>query len=365
LQLAVLWVGEGGMPRYQQCSIARLARQERWPDWYNLAMFCSKPVRWGATLVLALLLGLLLSACGSSGDEAGEETAQPSSTATLTLYQTPTATAIQTLAVPTFEPTLPPLPTPTPFLYSVAADDTMWGLAIRFNVSLDDLLTANPGVDPSFLSVGTQLVIPIEGSETALPSPTPVTLELPAPLCYPTTAGGLWCFAQVENVLTEALENLTALIHLYSETGELLLSQEANALLNVLYPGQAIPLMTYFDPPLPDWAHSQAQLQTALTVSSEDQRYLLLTMQDLAVQISADGLSADVGGSVSLPEESEPANVVWVALVAYDAQDRVVGLRRWEFEGELAAATPLAFEARVYSLSAAIARVEVLTEARP
>ena len=44
------------------------------------------------------------------------------------------------------------------------AGDTLSFIASRFNVTLNDLITANPSIDPNFLSEGQQIVIPgLEG----------------------------------------------------------------------------------------------------------------------------------------------------------------------------------------------------------
>ena len=49
-------------------------------------------------------------------------------------------------------------------IYIVQAGDTLYFIASRFNISLNDLLAANPSVDPNLVSPGQQLVIPgIEG----------------------------------------------------------------------------------------------------------------------------------------------------------------------------------------------------------
>ena len=49
-------------------------------------------------------------------------------------------------------------------IYIVQAGDTLSFIASRFNVSLDDLIAANPSVDPNILSQGQQVVIPgLEG----------------------------------------------------------------------------------------------------------------------------------------------------------------------------------------------------------
>lgn len=49
-------------------------------------------------------------------------------------------------------------------VYIVQSGDTLYNIALRFNVSLDDLIAANPDIDPNILSEGQQIVIPgLEG----------------------------------------------------------------------------------------------------------------------------------------------------------------------------------------------------------
>lgn len=45
-------------------------------------------------------------------------------------------------------------------VYIIQAGDTFYSIAARFNVSLDDLIAANPDVDPSNLAIGQEIVIP-------------------------------------------------------------------------------------------------------------------------------------------------------------------------------------------------------------
>ena len=49
-------------------------------------------------------------------------------------------------------------------VYIVQPGDTFYSIANRFNVTFDELLGANPGIDPNILSQGQQVVIPgLEG----------------------------------------------------------------------------------------------------------------------------------------------------------------------------------------------------------
>ena len=88
-------------------------------------------------------------------------------------------------------------------------------------------------------------------------------------------------------------------------------------------------------------------------------------MQIDSVDIHPDGLQADVQGSVLLPAGMRPANVVWVAVVAYDAAGQVVGVRKWEAANPLPPGGNLPFTASVYSLGPAITRIDAVVEARP
>jgi LysM repeat protein len=75
------------------------------------------------------------------------------------------------VASPTASP--PVLHTPTlSFLnYKVVAGDTLWGIAAKFNITLEAIITANPGINPDRLLVGQTLIIPaIERAAEATPS---------------------------------------------------------------------------------------------------------------------------------------------------------------------------------------------------
>ncbi len=70
---------------------------------------------------------------------------------------------------PTSEPSATPpveAPTPTPQVttYIVVEGDTLWDIAVRFGLSLDVLIAANPQINPDLLSLGAVLTIPAPGA---------------------------------------------------------------------------------------------------------------------------------------------------------------------------------------------------------
>lgn len=68
-------------------------------------------------------------------------------------------------------------PTPTPIVYEVQRGDTPQRIADRFGISVDDLLAANPGLNPRALQIGQKVIIPPKtgsGQPAYTPTPTPV-----------------------------------------------------------------------------------------------------------------------------------------------------------------------------------------------
>jgi LysM repeat protein/predicted nucleic acid-binding protein len=306
-----------------------------------------------------LLVGLAISGCGSTLQATPPA---PSATAgRLTPYWTATASMVSPTITPVVVIPLTPAPSATPFVHVVTRGETLLGIALQYGVTLEALQAANPDVDPQFLSVDTDLIIPL-GDEIQVISPTPtaVMVEWTAPVCYRSGDGGAWCFLPVENNRQAALENLSAWIGLYDIDGGIVASQVAVGPVNILRPGQAMPMVAFFAPPLPVEIVARGELLSAVEISEQGDRYLDWQLESLAIEVVGEsGNAARVTGSLAKPEGSSLPGQVWIAAVAYDQQGLVVGLRKWEGTGELE------FEMLVYSLGGAIDRVEILTEIRP
>jgi len=72
----------------------------------------------------------------------------------LTPYQAKTNTPVSTATQITLPTDQPLLPSPTPFKHIIISGETLYGLALLYNISLDRLVSANPGIDTSLLTVG-------------------------------------------------------------------------------------------------------------------------------------------------------------------------------------------------------------------
>ncbi len=283
---------------------------------------------------------------------------------TATPSQTPKPVDTDQLISP--GPTDIPAPTPTPFIYVVVESDTLTGIAFRHSVSLENLIANNPGIDPNFLTIGLTLTIPLDGIvSSALPTPTPVPIAMQQPGCHQLADGSLQCMVVVENDQTFAVENVVALISLFSpETGDTR-SQTAISPLNIIPAGQKAAVVAIFDPPLPNDYQSQASLLSVIPISVDDQRYLQTELKIEEVAISLDGVQAAVSGSIELLPDQSDASIIWISAFAYDAQNKIIGIRKWIADDILVSGSQVSFDLVVYSLGLPITYVEVFSETRP
>lgn len=259
-----------------------------------------------------------------------------------------------------------PLPSPTPFTYTVQTGDTISGIALKFGLSIDDLQAANPEVSASAMSVGAVLKIPSNpDNPSGEPTPTAAPFIIEQTKCYPTANKGMWCFVLVHNDFSDFIENVSVQVTLVDSNNASLASQPALLPLNILPPNTSLPLSVFFPPDIPVDAEPQVQVLTAIRLLPNDARYLPVTLNNTLVQVNADGHSAQVSGLVLSQIQATDASQVWVAATAYDVAGNVVGVRRWESITALPAGGILPFEFLLSSIGGRIARVEFAVEARP
>ena len=311
----------------------------------------------------SLLLSIfLLSACATQTSIPQI----PSQPGNLQPYYTLTPSVIPEYPEGLVESFETPVPTPTPFTYTVQAGDNMSSIALKFGVSLDELIGANPDVSPNAMSVETVLQIPSNPAGTSgFSTPTPVPAPVKQINCHPTADGGMWCFVLVHNDSNDQMENTTAQVTLLDKNNQPFISAVAISPLNIVPPRTSLPLTVFFPPQIPSNARPQAQILTGVRLLPDDKRYLPATIHNSIVEISWSGRSAHARGQIYLPSDSRPAKLVWIAAVAYDEYDRVIGIRRWESNAGISPGESLPFEFEIASLTGRIVRVEFAVEARP
>jgi LysM repeat protein len=316
-------------------------------------------------LISVFLAVFLLAGCAEPQPAA----LRPVSPSNLTAYATQTIPVKPTPIIAATETvstgSTNTVPSPTPSTYTIKRGDTLLEIARRSGISLAELLAANPGISPEALSVGQVIQIPAPRPPDSLPPPA--AAELGQAACYRVgrglaSGGGVYCFVPARNPGQGWLENVKVQVTLLDAEGRLVASQEALPPLTGLPAGKTLPAVAFF-PDVQIVGAIQAQLLTAIQTDSA--RYLPVELKNLLVAIAWGGLSAQVEGQARLAAESKPASTIWLAGVAYDAEEKIVAVRRWQWSGALAPGESLPFRFMVYSAGAPIARVEVLVEARP
>jgi LysM repeat protein len=281
-------------------------------------------------------------------------------------YKSPTPSQLSSNKTPqVITPTSPPTPTPTPITYSVIEGDTMLAIALRQGITLEELLAANPEVNPRLLSVGTELVIPLGESIPSAPmTPTPLPLMTKPPDCY-QAPDGKWCFLLVKNDRARPLENISAQIIMFDSSGEAITTGIAISPLNQLRVSESIPLVLFLPGELTSETTTVAELVTAQFIPRGDERYLNAWVEVDLVELSETGKLAQIVGSYGIPKKSAAAGQVWIVATAFDQFGKVVGFKKLEFSDQLEPGAHREFALEVFSLGSEINEVKVLVEARP
>ncbi len=316
--------------------------------------------------LIFFLLILVLSAC--SNEEMPVENFSPTPVP-IELYSSPTPAIISNTPTPLVQSTNLPLPTATPVLYKVVASDTLIGIAYRYGITLPELLGANPGVSPEFLSIGAELLIPLDGSQVGvaiLPEELPEELAPASDVkCYLSLEGGLTCLWSLNNDNEFPLENISAKISLLNNNAEIVNEGTAILPINLLPAGETIPVLVYFPFIGGPWSQTEARVLTALSVINSSERYLNALLSDLTFNYGDSAMFSTISGLVGLADPEQSASEVWILAIAYDQESNVVGVRRWESDLGLQAGEQQGFSINVYSLGPPISEVKLFIEARP
>ena len=311
------------------------------------------------TVLLILVLFLISSCSGQSQIQIPESVNTPFlTTATLKPSVTPSPTLT---AIPTTVLSSTPLPSPTstPRSHEVKLGETLLGIALQYNVSLDGIRKFNPDVDPNSMKVGMTILIPAEtvmpGKET--PFPTAITLPITNLNCLTDSNKGVWCFGWIQNITQSIMESVKVNVNLADEKATTVFSQSAVLPLNILFPQEKLPFAVYFQPEMPNPFQTSAQFSSSIPLAPEINQYQRTELNDVIFSISTP-LVASVSGRYQLPENSSQ---IWIVALVLNDSGEIIGLRRWQSNDSGSGE----FNFNVYAVSGEIADVLVFAEAQP
>lgn len=200
-------------------------------------------------------------------------------------------------------------------------------------------------------------------TRTAAPS---LPLPVPAPDCYETPVGGLWCLGVITNRLRMPIEQVFVQVYLVTPDGAALAVQEGRIAHDVLWPGQSAPYGVYFEQTPEGVAGPVAMLANAArTEATEVGARNPVEVRALAIQQQAGDPRVRVSGRL--------ANVIGqavtglaVTVTLFDERGRVLGYRtqRWPAGQSLLPGQTLGFALLATPQGMGAIRVEVSAEAR-
>lgn len=277
---------------------------------------------------LLTMCSWLLAAC------AGRIISGPTPTAPSLAVILSSPTSISTLSPRqlTPEPTDTPAPTPTPVVYIVQPGDTLLGIALQYDVTVDELQALNGVLSPETLQIGQKLIIPVGGlvvpsssGSIQLPTPTPVSIEVQHTALYQTPVGSIWVLGEVFNPSLTALENVEVHVALLDATGKEVEADSQFVALEAIPPGGRSPFGVLFDNPPATVVGFQATAIRAEPSQNVDARYVQLQVTD--PQPKSDGAIYHLTGSIVNSTTSHAVEVHVIATI-YDADRHVIGYRR-------------------------------------
>jgi hypothetical protein len=267
------------------------------------------------------------------------------------------------MLIPTFTVIPSPGPSATPFVHIVQKDDTMLGIAIRYGVTLEELLVANPDINPRILSIDQAIMIPsLEGDVPGglIPTATPIPLQLAPVHCYPTATLHSWCLTYIENEGEDWLEGLSAIITVFNSEGDQIDAQPAYAPINLLPPGFVMPLGVKFSSAV-DLA--VATTNTSFIAQAVKDRYVSLTVE---WEANTQSTSASVKVFIHVVDENVfGIDGATILISALDSDSNLVGYRKVEWEDRVEVGGSFEADIEVFSLGPQIDRIQVLAEAFP
>ncbi len=277
-----------------------------------------------------IAIALLLSGCGQVITKPTPTPFTPAPTATpkrVTPTPAPTFTPTPRPAPP--QPSATPTPEPTPILHIIQAGDTLIGLARRYGVTVQAIQEANGITDPRSLLPGQQLIIPMDpasrlnaGTPTPEPTPPPMTL---GPLFFSAQADGLWVLGQVTLAGDAPVEGVLVQVDLLDDQGQVLASQQAPLLQDLVLPGEHAVFVAHFPGPAPTFAHYQARIVRAWP-GHEASYASDLVLQNVLLERSGEHVVTLSGNVLNPTDQTVDQVQITAALLNKDGQ--VVAARR-------------------------------------
>jgi LysM repeat protein len=286
---------------------------------------------WRRWLTVCVLIG---GAIGCSGRVITGPTPTPVSLAISLATPTVLPTLVPQVLTPA--PTNTPEPIGTPAVHIVQPGDTLLGIALQYNVTLEELYQVNGVLKPELLQIGQSIAIPVPGSvgkpagdnsgAVIAPTQPPLPVKVEHAARFQTPVGGVWVLGEVFNSTDQPIENVQVRVALLDAAGQEIASDAPFVALDAVPPGGRAPFSVLFGSPPNGVFDFQAYVVRADQAYNFGSRYAQLQVTD--VQTRLVGTQYGVSGKVSNSGASHVAEA-YVVITLYDDQGRVTGFRQF------------------------------------
>jgi LysM repeat protein len=227
-------------------------------------------------------------------------------------------------------------------VHIVQPGDTLLGIALQYNVTLEELYQVNGVLKPELLQIGQSIVIPVPGSvgkpagdnsgAVIAPTQPPLPVKVEHAARYQTPVGSVWVLGEVFNSTDQPIENVQVRVALLDAAGQEVASDTPFIALEAIPAGSRAPFSVLFSTPPDGVIDSQAYVVRADSAYNYDTRYAQLQVTDL--QTKQEGSQYRVSGTVANTGTTNPVNAQLV-ITLYDKTGRVTGFRQFPLPDEI------------------------------
>ncbi len=264
---------------------------------------------------------------------------------------------------PTPLPSATATPSPTPIIYSVNQGDTFWSIAFGNRTTPDQLQALNPAINPDFLSVGDQLILPPPATlsyQTEIGTPVPLAIQVTTAHLFRTPSGSAWVMGTIENRGSVAAADVKIEIQLQNKRGDLVATATTWVTASVIEPGVQSPFSVLIRELPADEVDLVVSVIEGNSVQNLGSRYLDLVIEDSAMEIVDNRVS--ISGTISNTGNiSATASLIATVL---DPSGQVIGVAHIDQTEPIANATSAEFAISLTPLTANIADYRLIVIGR-
>jgi hypothetical protein len=202
---------------------------------------------------------------------------------------------------------------------------------LQYGIELEDLILANPSINPNFLSIGITMTIPISNETTTQIPIASLNLELESLDCYTEPLGPAWCLASLVNEHSQSYVNVSVSLSTLNSEESLVERVPASTPVQYFPSGAVMPFGFYFPNGITDDVQYSLNILTGTEISPEIEESIWQEV-DFEMQILD---QSETSLELNLMSEDLPTTVSQLNLIGYlmDISGKMIGYRVLQIDG--------------------------------